>query len=147
MYFAATFPYVILLTLLVTGLLQKGAMTGIMYFITPSFEKLLDINVRFWLNNRWNTIYTPWHHRMRIALYLSGLASSSRSNVLLAQRLHGRFDHVLKLQRLQEQRIQVYTWKERIGENSFTVYMPNIQTVQTKYELNINIVLSKRFHS
>jgi solute carrier family 6 amino acid transporter-like protein 5/7/9/14 len=51
-YFAATFPYVILLTLLVTGLLQKGAMTGIMYFITPSFEKLLDINVRFWLNNR-----------------------------------------------------------------------------------------------
>ncbi|CAG0913817.1 unnamed protein product [Notodromas monacha] len=44
-YFAATFPYVILLTLLVTGLLQKGAMKGVLFFVTPSFEKLLDINV------------------------------------------------------------------------------------------------------
>ncbi|CAG0900962.1 unnamed protein product [Darwinula stevensoni] len=44
-YFAATFPYVILITLLITGLLQKGAMGGILYFITPSWDKLLDINV------------------------------------------------------------------------------------------------------
>jgi len=44
-YFAATFPYVILLTLLVTGLTQEGALAGVMYFITPSWEKLLDIQV------------------------------------------------------------------------------------------------------
>ncbi|XP_064485259.1 sodium- and chloride-dependent glycine transporter 2-like isoform X2 [Ornithodoros turicata] len=44
-YFAATFPYLILITLLVTGLCQTGAMDGVLYFITPSFEKLLDITV------------------------------------------------------------------------------------------------------
>ncbi|XP_021920717.1 sodium- and chloride-dependent glycine transporter 2-like isoform X1 [Zootermopsis nevadensis] len=44
-YFAATFPYVILFILLVTGLLQEGSLTGILYFITPTWEKLLDIQV------------------------------------------------------------------------------------------------------
>ncbi|KAI5730639.1 hypothetical protein M8J76_015916 [Diaphorina citri] len=44
-YFAATFPYVILVTLLVTGLLQDGAISGVLYFITPTWEKLLDIQV------------------------------------------------------------------------------------------------------
>jgi hypothetical protein len=44
-YFAATFPYAILFVLLVTGLLQEGSLTGVMYFITPTWEKLLDIQV------------------------------------------------------------------------------------------------------
>lgn len=44
-YFAATFPYMILLTLLVTGLCQDGALSGVLYFITPTWEKLLDIKV------------------------------------------------------------------------------------------------------
>ncbi|XP_073975723.1 sodium- and chloride-dependent glycine transporter 2-like isoform X2 [Rhodnius prolixus] len=44
-YFAATFPYVILFTLLVTGLLQEGAWSGVVYFIYPDWEKLLDIQV------------------------------------------------------------------------------------------------------
>jgi solute carrier family 6 amino acid transporter-like protein 5/7/9/14 len=44
-YFAATFPYAILFVLLVTGLLQEGSLTGVLYFITPTWEKLLDIQV------------------------------------------------------------------------------------------------------
>ncbi|XP_039287261.1 sodium-dependent proline transporter [Nilaparvata lugens] len=44
-YFAATFPYIILFTLLITGLMQEGAMTGVLYFITPTWKKLLDIQV------------------------------------------------------------------------------------------------------
>nr|XP_024214624.1 sodium- and chloride-dependent glycine transporter 2-like [Halyomorpha halys] len=44
-YFAATFPYVILFTLLITGLLQEGAMSGVIYFIYPTWSKLLDIQV------------------------------------------------------------------------------------------------------
>lgn len=44
-YFAATFPYVILLILLITGLTQEGAWKGVLYFITPQWEKLLEINV------------------------------------------------------------------------------------------------------
>ncbi|KAL1470138.1 hypothetical protein MTO96_024607, partial [Rhipicephalus appendiculatus] len=44
-YFAATFPYVILITLMITGLCQPGAINGVLYFITPSFDRLLDIKV------------------------------------------------------------------------------------------------------
>jgi len=44
-YFAATFPYVILLTLLVTGLLQPGAIDGVLFFLLPTWGKLLDIQV------------------------------------------------------------------------------------------------------
>ncbi|KAI1288376.1 Sodium- and chloride-dependent glycine transporter 2 [Halotydeus destructor] len=44
-YFAATFPYAILLTLLVTGLMQEGAWEGVKYFITPDFNKLFTIKV------------------------------------------------------------------------------------------------------
>ncbi|KAK3916117.1 Sodium- and chloride-dependent glycine transporter 2 [Frankliniella fusca] len=44
-YFAATFPYVILFTLLVTGLCQEGAWSGVAYFIVPDWSKLLDIQV------------------------------------------------------------------------------------------------------
>ncbi|KAH6923229.1 hypothetical protein HPB50_025442 [Hyalomma asiaticum] len=44
-YFAATFPYVILITLMITGLCQPGAVNGVLYFITPSFDRLLDIKV------------------------------------------------------------------------------------------------------
>lgn len=44
-YFAATFPYVILLTLLVVGLKQEGSWDGIKFFITPKWDKLLEMNV------------------------------------------------------------------------------------------------------
>uniref|UniRef100_T1IYR7 Transporter n=1 Tax=Strigamia maritima TaxID=126957 RepID=T1IYR7_STRMM len=44
-YFAATFPYIILITLLITGLLQEGAMKGVVYFLYPEWGKLLDIKV------------------------------------------------------------------------------------------------------
>lgn len=44
-YFAATFPYFVLIILLITGLLQEGSMNGILYFISPNWKKLLDIKV------------------------------------------------------------------------------------------------------
>lgn len=50
-YFAATFPYAILFILLVTGLLQNGSLDGVLYFITPTWEKLLDIQVGTYTRN------------------------------------------------------------------------------------------------
>ena len=50
-YFAATFPYGILFILLITGLLQNGSLDGVLYFITPSWEKLLDIQVGMYPRN------------------------------------------------------------------------------------------------
>ncbi|XP_038057063.1 sodium- and chloride-dependent glycine transporter 1-like [Patiria miniata] len=44
-YFTATFPYVALIALLIIGALQPGAINGILYFITPQFDKLKDVQV------------------------------------------------------------------------------------------------------
>ncbi|XP_065073455.1 sodium-dependent nutrient amino acid transporter 1-like [Ochlerotatus camptorhynchus] len=44
-YFLAIFPYVILFGLLIRSVTLEGALKGIMYFITPQLDKLLDINV------------------------------------------------------------------------------------------------------
>ena len=41
-YFTALFPYVVLAALIGRGVTLPGAMDGIMYFITPSFEKMAD---------------------------------------------------------------------------------------------------------
>lgn len=44
-YFTAIFPYVVLITLLIRGCTLPGAGDGILFFITPQWEKLLDVNV------------------------------------------------------------------------------------------------------
>jgi len=45
-YFLALFPYVVLLILLVRGATLPGAVDGILYFITPQWEQLLNPKVR-----------------------------------------------------------------------------------------------------
>jgi len=44
-YFTATFPYVILISILIRGVTLDGAMIGISYFFVPVWEQLLDLQV------------------------------------------------------------------------------------------------------
>ncbi|XP_067006228.2 sodium-dependent nutrient amino acid transporter 1 [Anabrus simplex] len=44
-YFLALFPYVVLTALLIRGATLEGALNGVLYFITPQWEKLVDPNV------------------------------------------------------------------------------------------------------
>ncbi|KAL3861991.1 hypothetical protein ACJMK2_007997 [Sinanodonta woodiana] len=44
-YVSATFPYIILLILLIRGALLDGAIDGVIYFIVPKWEQLLNLKV------------------------------------------------------------------------------------------------------
>ena len=41
----ATMPYLVLLILLIRGAMLEGALEGVLYFITPKFDRLLDPKV------------------------------------------------------------------------------------------------------
>ena len=45
MYFVTTFPYIMMTVLIVRGGMLNGAYKGIMYYITPDFNRLLDAQV------------------------------------------------------------------------------------------------------
>ena len=44
-YVTAIFPYLVLITLLVKGLTLDGALQGILFYIKPQWDKILDLNV------------------------------------------------------------------------------------------------------
>lgn len=46
-YFLALFPYAIIGVLLIRAVTLEGAWNGILYFIKPRWDKILDPNVRF----------------------------------------------------------------------------------------------------
>ena len=41
----ATFPYIVLFILFVRGVTLEGADVGVKYYLTPKWEKLLDVRV------------------------------------------------------------------------------------------------------
>lgn len=54
-YFTAVFPYVILLALLINNVQLPGATDGILYFVTPVWDKLFEVKVRLY-SERYSTV-------------------------------------------------------------------------------------------
>lgn len=59
-YFTATFPYVVLTILFVRGITLEGALTGIMYYLTPQWDKILDAKVS--RDEGWRVDRGEWGH-------------------------------------------------------------------------------------
>jgi solute carrier family 6 amino acid transporter-like protein 5/7/9/14 len=55
-YFTALFPYVILTALVIQGAILEGAVDGILLYLTPKWEKLLQVDV--WANAASQTFYS-----------------------------------------------------------------------------------------
>ncbi|MBN3304276.1 INE protein, partial [Amia calva] len=69
-YFTATFPYLILTALLINNVQLPGAKNGILYFVTPVWSKLLDVQV--WVNAAaqiFNSIGIGFGSMMSLASY------------------------------------------------------------------------------
>ena len=57
-YFTATFPYVILIVLLVRGLTLDGYEDGIEFYVVPEWEKLKKAKVTFFtMDHRFDCLY------------------------------------------------------------------------------------------
>lgn len=51
-YFTATFPYVVLTILFIRGITLEGAVSGIKYYLTPQWQKILDAKVSTLYNSK-----------------------------------------------------------------------------------------------
>jgi solute carrier family 6 GABA transporter-like protein 6/8/11/12/13 len=45
MYFTATSPYILMIILLIRGALLEGAVDGVIYYLKPQWNRLLDMEV------------------------------------------------------------------------------------------------------
>lgn len=59
-YFSATFPYVLLMILIIRGATLPGAYDGVMFYLTPDFSILLNPQVRH-AYNPCKINYMPMH--------------------------------------------------------------------------------------
>jgi len=79
-YFTATFPYVILIALLIRGCMLDGAADGLYFLFVPKFDKLLDFTVWrkaaeqmfFSLGISWGGLmmfgsYNKFHNKVRLS--------------------------------------------------------------------------------
>ena len=74
-YFLSTFPYIVLIGLLIRAVTLEGSSKGIMYLLTPQWEKLIDPKV-------WYSAVAQCFFSLTVSFGAIAMFSS-----------HNRFDH------------------------------------------------------
>lgn len=123
-YFTATFPYVMLVVLLVRGLTLPGAMNGIAFYLYPDPTRLVDPQVsnkvkllsccwtpnhlllesQMYINKYCVRSYRRWRFMFCVCLGLDGCRCTSS---FLVWDLSGQFDSSGQLQSIQQWLLQV----------------------------------------
>ncbi len=105
-YFTATFPYFVLVILLIRAVTLPGASEGIKFYMVPDWSRLSSIEVYVCHTYLFVPSYLPRTHAPPI-LFLSGLGRSGRADFLLPLRGWRRVDHTGVLQQVPQQCPQV----------------------------------------
>lgn len=97
-YFLAIFPYIIMAILLIRSCTLPGAGRGIMYFITPKWEKILEAKVS-----------QISYYNIHLSNFISskGLVCCSDSSFLLISNFFRQYHHVCIIQPVLTQYLQV----------------------------------------
>lgn len=109
-YFSATFPYAMLLVLLVRGLSLPGALEGVQFYLMPDIKQIAKAQVlhaaRCCVTN--SRLFSSTH----LCFVSKGLDGSCWPNFLLIQCGCWFLDCVRQLQPVQKQLLQVSTQQE-----------------------------------
>ena len=102
-YFTAIFPYGVLITLLIRGVTLPGAADGMLFFITPQWDKILQPEVSRQSNSEWTKMILL----LKFLILWKGLVCGRDAMFLLPFRRFRSRDYERKLQRISPQDLPV----------------------------------------
>lgn len=110
-YVTATFPFIMLVVLLVRGVTLPGALFGIKHYLYPNITRLADpqvlISPHSLSPSRISLQSKTWAFLALLFYLFAGLDWCWNPNLFLIRNLFGLLDYTWQLQRLQEQLLQV----------------------------------------
>ena len=124
-YVTATLPYVLLLVILIRGLTLPGSLDGVLFYITPDFERLKDGKVKefvfyLMLKEELNIACTETHIFLPMDtstctcmyisydIYVEGMGGSSYPDFLLQWHCMGSTYNHGQLQQIPQQMLKVH---------------------------------------